>query len=276
MQVISSAHTATPRMPVLFVPHGGGPWPFVPTGIGTPSEQSALAEYLRAALTATPEAPRALLVVSAHWEEPVPTVMTHPHPPLLYDYYGFPEASYHLTWPAQGSAELASHVATLLGKAGFKTATNGERGFDHGAFVPLKLAYPDANVTAVQLSLIRGLDPGQHIALGPALAPLRDQGVLIVGSGMSYHNLRAFGPEGRGASEAFDTWLQQAATAEPAARDAQLGQWQTAPAARFAHPREEHLLPLMVAAGAAESDRGRVAFSGTILGVKLSGYEFGS
>lgn len=266
----------TPRMPVLFIPHGGGPWPFVPTGIGTPSEQSALAEYLRAALTATPEAPRALLVVSAHWEEPVPTVMTHPHPPLLYDYYGFPAESYRLTWPAQGSVELASQVTTLLAKAGFKTASDAERGFDHGAFVPLKLAYPEANVAAIQLSLVRGLDPSQHIALGRALAPLRDQGVLILGSGMSYHNLRAFGPEGRVASEAFDTWLQQAVTAEPTLRDAQLSQWHAAPAARLAHPREEHLIPLMVVAGAAEADRGRITYSGTILGVRISGCAFGN
>src|SRR5689334_8631112 len=157
-----------------------------------------LAGYLRSVRDVPPVAPRALLVVSAHWEEPVPTVMTSAHPAMLYDYYGFPPESYQLTWPAPGDPALAGRVRELLGNAGFATAEDTERGFDHGTFVPLKVTYPEAEIPCVQLSLRRGLDPAEHIAMGRALAPLRDEGVLIVGSGMSYHNLRVFGAAGRG------------------------------------------------------------------------------
>ena len=160
----------------------------------------------------------------------------------------------------------------LLDAAGFESAANGERGFDHGAFVPLKLAYPEAGVPTVQLSLKQGLDPEEHLAMGRALAPLRDEGVFIVGSGMTFHNLRAFGsPQARPVSEEFDGWLREAATDEPRERDRRLGQWSKAPSARAAHPREEHLLPLMVVAGAAGADRGTVAYSGTLMGIRILG-----
>jgi aromatic ring-opening dioxygenase catalytic subunit (LigB family) len=267
---------ATQRVPVVFVPHGGGPWPFVPTGIGTEAEQAELADYLRSVAQLPAVAPRAVLLISAHWEEAEPTVQTSPAPPLLFDYYGFPEASYQLTWPAPGDAVLGTRVRELLQSAGIASAENAERGFDHGAFVPLKLAYPEAQVPTVQLSLKRGLDPKEHLAIGRALAPLRDEGVFIVGSGMTYHNLRAFGGQGRPAASAFDAWLRETMLLEPAQRDARLSEWHAAPAARLAHPREEHLLPLMVVAGAAGSDRGRVAYRGKILGLELSAYDFGA
>jgi aromatic ring-opening dioxygenase catalytic subunit (LigB family) len=263
------------RLPVVFLPHGGGPWPFVETGLGSPGELEALAGYLRSLGALPPAPPRALLIVSAHWEEPVPTVMASPRPPMLYDYYGFPPASYEVEWPAPGSPALAARVRELLGAAGITSGEDPARGFDHGAFVPLKLAYPGAEIPAVQLSLQQGLDPARHVALGRALAPLRDEGVFIVGSGMTYHNLRAFHPGAAPWSEAFDAWLQENATAPRARRDEALERWAEAPAARRAHPREEHLLPLMVIAGAAGEDRGRVAWSGTLLGLRLSAYHYG-
>lgn len=264
------------RLPVVFMPHGGGPWPFVDVGLGTRPELDALAAYLRSVGDLPGQAPKALLVVSAHWEEPVPTVMTSAAPPMLYDYYGFPPAAYELTWPAPGHPAVAARVRELLGAAGFQTAEDGARGFDHGAFVPLKLTYPDARIPALQLSLKRGLDPREHLAMGRALAPLREEGVFIIGSGMTFHNLRAFrSPSSRPVSEAFDAWLREAATAEPVTRDQKLAEWESAPSARAAHPREEHLLPLMVVAGAAESDRGRVAYGGTVLGLRLSAYHYG-
>lgn len=270
--------TASPggRMPVVFLPHGGGPWPFVDLGFGDPEELEALAGYLRSlrALPKTP--PTALLVVSAHWEEPVATVMNGEHPPMLYDYSGFPPESYRITWPAPGNPALAERVQELLRNAGFETASNAERGYDHGTFVPLKLTYPEAEVPVVQLSLKRGLDPQEHLAMGRALAPLRDEGVFIVGSGMTFHNLRAFGPQAAPVAEAFDAWLREAATRPQQERDEQLTAWTKAPAARLAHPREEHLLPLMVIAGAAGADRGTVAYNGTILGLRLSAYHFGA
>lgn len=263
------------RMPVVFLPHGGGPWPFV-DGLGDPKELNQLATYLRGlqALPKTP--PRAVLMISAHWEEAVATVMTHPKPPMLFDYYGFPPESYQLTWPAPGAPELAKRVRSLLEAAGHPTAEDAARGFDHGAFVPLKLTWPNADVPTLQLSLKAGLDPATHLAMGRALAPLRDEGVFIIGSGMTFHNMRAFGsPRGLSISEAFDGWLQRSATAPQAERDAQLLKWDAAPSARQAHPREEHLLPLMVIAGAAGVDRGTVAYSAKLLGVQLSAYHFG-
>jgi len=267
---------ASSRLPVVFIPHGGGPWPFVRTPFGSEAELAGLAGYLRSLAQLPKEPPRAVLIVSAHWEEQRPTVMSGKSPPLLFDYYGFPPESYQLTWPAPGEPALAARVRELLGAAGFDTAEDTERGFDHGTFVPLKLAYPDANLPTVQLSLKAGLNPSEHLALGRALQPLRDEGVFIIGSGMSYHNLRAFGAAGRPAASAFDAWLRESVPAEAAERDARLADWLKAPEARAAHPREEHLLPLMVIAGAAGADRGRVAYHGSLLGLEISAYDFGA
>jgi aromatic ring-opening dioxygenase catalytic subunit (LigB family) len=265
----------TARMPVAFLPHGGGPWPFVDLGFD-PAEMAALAEYLRGVRALPKVPPNALLVVSAHWEEDVPTVMTAARPPLLYDYGGFPPEAYQITWPAPGDPALAGRVRQLLGAAGIDSAEDPRRGFDHGTFVPLKLAYPDADVPTVQLSLRRGLDPQQHLAIGRALAPLRDEGVFIVGSGMTFHNMRAFGdPRARPISEAFDAWLRETAALPEGERNQRLTAWSTAPSARSAHPREEHLLPLMVIAGAAGADRGTAAFEGITMGVRVSAYHFG-
>jgi len=266
---------STTRMPVAFVPHGGGPWPFVEMGL-PPDEVTELKEYLKTVRGLPPAPPRALLVVSAHWEESAPTVMTAEHPPMLYDYYGFPPESYQITWPAPGDPQLAGEVQDLLGMAGFTTGADPARGFDHGTFVPLKVTYPDADVPAIQLSLMQGLDPAQHLAMGRALAPLRDRGIFIVGSGMTFHNLRAFGdPRAAASSEAFDQWLRDVMQRAPADRARGLSEWSTAPAARIAHPREEHLIPLMVATGAAGDDPARLAYNGTFGGTRLSAYEFG-
>ena len=266
---------AGPRMPVVFAPHGGGPWPFVDLGFPR-HEVDALAGYLGALRELPKVPPRALLVVSAHWEERVPTVMTAARPPMLYDYYGFPAASYEISWPAPGDPALAARVQELLGGAGFATATDPARGFDHGTFIPFKVTWPAAEVPTIQLSLAAGLDPGEHLAIGRALSPLRDEGVFILGSGMSFHNLRAFrDPRSIPVSEAFDAWLRDAATAEPSSRDRLLAAWAQAPSARLAHPREEHLLPLMVVAGAAGADTWTVGWSGTMSGMRISAYHFG-
>jgi aromatic ring-opening dioxygenase catalytic subunit (LigB family) len=263
------------RLPVVFLPHGGGPWPFVDLGIGSKAEQAELAIYLRSIASVPKTPPTAVLAISAHWEEAVPTVMTGAKPPLLFDYYGFPPESYEITWPAPGEPALARRVRELLAGAGFESAENSERGFDHGTFVPLKLAYPAANVPTVQLSLKRGLDPKEHLALGRALAPLREEGVFIIGRGMTFHNLRAFGPQSSKVAEAFDGWLRESVRLPQSERDQRLSEWASAPSARLAHPREEHLLPLMVIAGAAGADRGELSYNGKILDLRLSAYHFG-
>ena len=178
-EALGATHDQRMRMPTVYLPHGGGPWPFVEVGLGSRAEQAALATYLRDLAHTPGERPKAVLVISAHWEERVPTVMTSVAPPMLYDYYGFPPESYEITWPAPGDPALAARVRALLGKAGFETAADPDRGYDHGTFVPLKLTYPDADMPICQLSLVGGLDPATHLAIGRALAPLRDEGVFI-------------------------------------------------------------------------------------------------
>jgi aromatic ring-opening dioxygenase catalytic subunit (LigB family) len=258
------------RLPVAFVPHGGGPWPFVDFGL--PKEEiDSLSAYLRGVRDLPKEKPRALLVVSAHWEETTPTVMSSPAPPMLYDYSGFPPESYEIQWPAPGDPKLAARVRELV-----SGAEDAKRGFDHGTFVPLKVAYPEADIPVVQLSLKRSRDAREHLEIGRALAPLRDEGVFILGSGNTFHNMRGFGdPRAVEGSEKFDAWLRAAATSSPRERDELLVKWTDAPHARFCHPREEHLLPLMVVAGAAGDDRGTTTWSGTFAKVRISAFHYG-
>ena len=264
----------TTRMPTFFLSHGGGPWPFMD---GDYRRAHAQLEASLQALPATlPEKPKAILMISAHWEETAFTVMTSPAPGMLYDYGGFPPHTYDVVYPAPGDPVLAERVVALIEAAGLPAARDTQRGFDHGAFCTLVPMYPDADVPVVQLSLKRGLQPADHLALGRALSPLRDEGVLILGSGFSFHNLRLYGLSGREPSAAFDGWLQSALPS-PAGRGDRLLAWAAAPAARIAHPREEHLLPLMVAAGAAEGDTGscnyhEAQFMG---GVTASSFRFG-
>jgi aromatic ring-opening dioxygenase catalytic subunit (LigB family) len=196
---------------------------------------------------------------------------------MLYDYYGFPEHTYQLQYPAPGSPEVAARVVEALATAGLPAATEHARGYDHGVFVPFMLVAPEATIPVVPLSLVAGLDPAQHIAVGRALAPLRNEDILIVGSGMSFHNLRALygGADVLARSSRFDAWLNDAVTGAAPARDAKLTAWASAPEARFAHPREEHLLPLMVAAGAAEGEPAQRVYHNDVMGAATSGFRFG-
>jgi aromatic ring-opening dioxygenase catalytic subunit (LigB family) len=261
-------------LPTYYIPHGGGPWPFMPERAAS---LGSLTAFLRGLLADSGTAPRAIVVASGHWEEPVPTVSARPDYSMLYDYYGFPEHTYALQYPAPGSPEVAQEVVAALTAAGFPSATEHERGYDHGVFVPFMLVAPEATIPVVPVSLIAGLEPAQHLAMGRALAPLRRDNVLIIGSGMSFHNLRALygGADVLTRSERFDEWLNDAVTDEPAARDKRLAAWSAAPEARFAHPREEHLLPLMVAAGAAGDDRGQRVYHDDVMGAATSGFRFG-
>jgi aromatic ring-opening dioxygenase catalytic subunit (LigB family) len=271
----STAMSAPKRQPVIYLPHGGGPWPWM-QGHPLTSGTESLRAYLEALPRSMPEAPRAILAVTAHWEATVPTVSSGARPGMYYDYSGFPAHTYEIVWPAPGHPGLATRTRELLAAGGFSTAEDPNRGYDHGTFVPLAVAWPGAEVPTVQLSLVRGLDPETHLRMGRALAPLRDEGVLIVGSGMSYHNMRGFGrPEAAAASDAFDAWIGETTSSPRAVREERLRRWSEAPAARACHPREEHLLPLMVIAGAAGDDVGAVPFRDRILGTTVSAAHFG-
>jgi aromatic ring-opening dioxygenase catalytic subunit (LigB family) len=265
---------APARMPTLYIPHGGGPCFFMDWTWGRPDTWDRMADWLRGLIGSLPQRPEAILVVSGHWEEPAFTVGSAAQPPLIYDYSGFPPHTYQLKFDAPGAPALAQRVRDLLQGAGLPAGDNPRRGYDHGVFIPFKVAMPEADIPVVQLSLNRSLDPKQHLAAGAALKPLRDEGVLIVGSGMSWHNMQGFSPRYTAASEVFDQWLGEA-MADPARRDQALADWTKAPYARAAHPREEHLAPIFMAAGAATGEPGRRIFSDIVLDVRVSAFAFG-
>jgi len=271
--------TPAKRLPTLFIPHGGGPCFFMEAMAGLPDDTwNKMAAYLRDIGQRISPRPKAVLVISAHWETEKVSVLNAENSHLLYDYYGFPEHTYQLKYPAKGSAEVAARVTELLNVAGIANTSEKTRGLDHGVFIPFKLIYPDADLPIVQLSLLHSLDPAAHLAIGKALAPLRDEGVLIVGSGLSYHNLRQFftsNPVANEAAAQFDAWLNRAISAPSAEREKLLSNWQQAPGARDCHPRSEHLIPLMVVAGAAEEDVGFAAYQENLIGKQVSGFQFG-
>ncbi|QNA90281.1 dioxygenase [Massilia sp. Dwa41.01b] len=264
----------SPRMPVCFLSHGGGPWPWIDemrrAFDRTAREFAAIPSRL-------PARPTAILAISGHWEAPGFMVSTSAQPPMEYDYHGFPEHTYRVRYPAPGAPLLAERVRALLGAAGTPVGTDPARGFDHGVFVPLSLMYPQADIPVVMLSLKSNYDPLEHIRVGQALAPLRDEGVLIIGSGLTYHNMRGFGrDESTLVATAFEQYLHSVVEEkDPERRLDMLVRWEQAPGARLAHPREDHLLPLMVVAGAAQADPGRALFVDHVFKVPMASYGFG-
>ncbi|AYJ87933.1 dioxygenase [Sphingomonas paeninsulae] len=264
------------KQPTLFIPHGGGPCFFINENAPCDPMWQPMEAYLKTIIADLPERPTAIVIVSGHWEEPLFTVHVGEKPGLLFDYHGFPEHTYDLRFDASGAPDVARAAATLLNEAGFATAENATRGWDHGVFIPLMVALPNADIPVVQLSLRADLDPAAHIAAGRALAPLREKGVLIIGSGMSFHNMGVRGGQATAPADQWDAALTAAVTdPDPQARAARVTAWTDLPNARFAHPREEHLLPLMVALGAGQDDTAVQTHHGHVLGWAISGHRFG-
>ena len=266
-----TAAANTPLSPILYIPHGGGPLPL----LGDPGHKG-MVEFLNR-VTREFERPSAIVIISAHWEEEVVTITSGATPPLFYDYYGFPDESYQITYPAPGDPAIAQEIFGLLKAGEIETRLDAKRGFDHGVFVPLKLMYPDAQIPCVQVSLVRGLDPRLHLRIGKALAALRGKNILILGSGFSFHHLSAFfssrpeAPDPR--NEAFQDWLIGTCSGTDFTqqdREKRLIGWDAAPGARYCHPREEHLIPLHVCAGMAGTPS-RVVFDGKVLGKRSLG-----
>jgi 4,5-DOPA dioxygenase extradiol len=250
---------------VVYFSHGGGPLPI----LGDPGHK-AMVDFMRH-LPSQLGNPDAILVISAHWEEKEATLLGGKTPPMFYDYYGFPAKAYEITYPAPGSPDLADRIADLLDQHGIPSRIDAKRGFDHGLFIPLKLMYPQADIPSLQLSLLRGLDPAAHIALGKALRALMQENILVIGSGFSFHNMGVFSWQGTDApdpaNDAFQNWLIETCTGgmPQSEREGRLVEWDKAPAARYCHPREEHLMPLHVCFGLADGPA-RVIFDNTILG----------
>lgn len=265
---------AASKFPTMFVSHGGGPWPFVD---GMREMFARTAKEFAALPARLPHKPKAVLVITGHWEATEFSVSTAEHPPMDYDYSGFPAHTYQLQYPAPGSPVLAARVTELLAGGSITCKQDPARGFDHGTFVPLGLMYPNADVPIVLLSMKSGYDAAEHIRVGQLLAPLREEGILILGSGLTYHNMRGFGnPASTPVAAAFENYLNEAVTQPDAAvRDKMLVDWAHAPSARQAHPREDHLIPLMVVAGAAGADPGERIFVDHVMAVAMSNYQFG-
>lgn len=271
------------KQPSIFIPHGGGPCFFLNENGPVPAEWLRMSQFLGSVIADLPERPKAMLVISGHWEAPRFTLQSGAHPDLHYDYSGFPAHTYRLKWPAPGAPDVANRAAELLGDHGFEVGVDAERGWDHGVFVPLKVAVPNADIPVAQLSL-RAPRPGEdydaraHIEAGKSLAKLRDEGILIVGSGMSFHNMRLRDGSAQAPADIFDTALTDVITdPDSEHRNARLADWQMLPAARIAHPphHEEHLLPLMVVAGAGGGDIGQHIFRDRVIGWTVSAYRFG-
>ncbi len=240
------------RPTVLYISHGAGPMPL----LGDDGHKEMLDNLKKIADRISK--PSAILLISAHWEETMPTITKAPNPPLLYDYYGFPEAAYAIQYPAPGEPDLAQAVFSVLTKKGIQSSLDDKRGFDHGLFVPLKIMYPEADVPCIQVSLVKGLDPETHINIGQALSALEYYNLLVIGSGFSFHNMNAFfaprTAEIEMMNEEFNHWLNETCSdpkIEERERTRRLINWENAPSARFCHPREEHLLPLHVCYGVA-------------------------
>lgn len=262
------------RLPTYFISHGGGPWPWLP-------QMRQMLRNLETSLARMPaeigERPKAVLMISGHWEEDSFAVMSAARPGMVYDYGGFPPETYKIIYPAPGAPALAQRTADLIAAASLPTRLDDRQGYDHGTFVPAYVMYPQADMPVYQVSLRRDYDPAAHIALGRALAPLRNEGVLIVGSGLSYHNLRLFGPGAKVPSAAFDGWLDDALHQAPAERTKALLDWESAPYARTCHAQEDHLVPLFAAIGAAEGEAATRTYHDTDLfgGVTASSWRFG-
>lgn len=238
------------RPTALFLSHGGGPLPL----LGDPAHEELVA--CLKSIAANIERPAAIIVVSAHWEARVATITSATNPGVIYDYYGFPPESYDIRYPAPGNPDLATCLQSNLQESGMTAMLDGDRGFDHGLYIPLKIMFPEADIPCIQLSLLESLDPAAHIALGEAMSGIVGGDTLVIGSGSSFHNLKAFfskeasGPDARNA--AFEDWLVESCSSGElgeAERAQRLTAWETAPHARYCHPREEHLLPLHVCYG---------------------------
>ena len=259
---------------VIYFSHGGGPMPI----LGDPSHR-AMNDFMKE-LPKRIKKPEAIIVFSAHWEENTVAVQGAENPPMLYDYYGFPEEAYEITYNSKGSPELASRIHELLKNSDIDCIIDKDRGYDHGLFIPLKMMYPNEDIPSIQVSLLHSLSAQEHIKLGEALSALMEENILIIGSGFSFHNLRAFGflgtDEPDEKNDAFQDWLIETISGNLTweERKKRLISWESAPNARYCHPRQEHLLPVHVCAGIA-GDRAEKIFDDYIAGKRAVAFLWG-
>lgn len=248
---------------VAFVSHGGGPLPVLGD-----ANHVELVDTLKTLTTELPQNPSLIVMVSAHWETSGFELTAAANPEMIYDYYGFPEESYHLQYPAPGAPDIARDMAEKMQAQGVNIRLNESRGFDHGMYIPLMLMYPEAKIPVIQLSVEKGLSPAEHWQLGETLAQVLPEDSLVIGSGFSFHNMRAFfspkTPEMTQAVHTFQAWLDETVTAADLSREAAQTRWEnwsSVEGGRFCHPREEHLIPLIVCQAAAQGAGRSIAFN---------------
>lgn len=271
--------TNTSRLPVAFVSHGGGPSFFMEAPPGDRFADIAAGSDAMKSLQRLPkqlgaEKPTAIVVVSAHWESSHKVLVTgrSEYTKLLYDYGGFPAHTYKLEYRAPGEPQLAKRITELLKNKGLQSELDMNRNWDHGVFIPLKVMYPEANIPVVEISILQSYDPKVHIDIGKALAPLRDEGVLIIGSGYATHNFAGVAAQNR---KFVDAMSEVVANQSPENRLKSLEEWDKLPGARDAHRQEDHLMPLHVIAGAGGEDKGQVIYRKDTIGGLMIFAHFG-
>ncbi len=272
MKLTTEIKTPLPvQISTAYISHGGGPLPLLEMltkgEANSPQYHTEMIEALKTLSTDLPK-PNVIIVISAHWEETEVSVTSHPEPPLIYDYYGFPKEAYSLKYPAKGEVALATLLLKRLTEQGIAVREDRARGFDHGMFIPLSIMYPNADVPCIQVSITSCLNSEKHVLLGEAIRKAVERGIkpvnsdatdqvniLVLGSGSSFHNMQCFfdsSDDARRKATRFNNWLQttmQTSAYSENERKARLVEWYSAPDARYAHPREEHLLPLHVCYG---------------------------
>merc|ERR1719329_1269341 len=266
-------------MPCLFLGHGGGPMPLI-------GRQPDLAAWLSSYAATLPRQPKAIVLFTAHWETHHTVVSGADRHELYYDYGGFPPETYKYKYPAPGSSSLAQRIQGLFAGASLGCSLDMKRGWDHGVFVPLMLMFPEARIPVVQVSVLSSQSAAEHIAVGEALQPLREDDVLIIGSGQSFHNrVHLFnkgkdGGAGIAHAAAWDEWLQRTTTSPDltdSERRARIAAWETAPSAREAHARgaAEHMMPFFTVFGAGGAGPpGRVVAYPSSSSFRSSQFEF--
>lgn len=258
---------------VIYISHGGGPLPI----LGDASHES-MVKFMKT-LPSKLHKPKAIVVFSAHWEEDIIKVQSNIQPDLIYDYYGFPEVSYQLKYNSKGQPELAKEITETLIESGVSCELSKDRPYDHGSYIPLMLMYPEADIPVIQVSLSHSLKAQTHYNIGKALQPLMSRNILWIGSGFSFHNMRAFDFSGTNTIDQKNDAFQNAlieicchGSFTPHKAQALL-QWDQLEGARYCHPREEHLLPLHICVGLAES-RGEIIFDDYIIGKRAVAFKW--
>jgi aromatic ring-opening dioxygenase catalytic subunit (LigB family) len=256
---------------IIYFSHGGGPLPI----LNDPSHDKMIQFMID--LPTIIRRPDSIIVFSAHWEDDVVTIQSGSSPEIMYDYFGFPDAAYNLKYPCKGSSDLAKRAADLFLKSGIEYRLDEKRPYDHGSYIPLKMMYPDADIPVIQISLNHNLDPLTHLNIGKALKPLLDENILIIGSGFSFHNMRRFDWEGRNLEDQLNNEFQDklieicCGEKDEEVKWEYFIDWDKLPGARYCHPREEHLLPLLVCAGLS-MNTGTKIFDDYILGKRATAF----